>query len=747
MGDFVRIDQVVENGLCTRCGTCAGCCPEGVIGCDGKGYPVVNEGCAECGRCIEVCPGIEVNYPYYAGDLFSKSATAAELEGNYLDVIVSHSTDENLRKGSSGGGIVTQLLLFLLRTKKIDGAIVVTADLKEPWKSRVILATPEDEIAQSAGSRYVIIPVNSVLKEVLAREGRFALVGLPCQIQGLRKAQRYIPELREKIFIVIGLYCHTNIELEASTFLLRKNKISLDSVKKFDYRGGEWPGGIVATLRDGTVKPLHKYDIKDGAINYLKRLFYIDRCYLCIDAASELADISVADAWIRDETGDWIFKGSTGWSIIITRTEKGAEAVKEAVRQGAISEKRMPLGLVFSAHSAMIDEKKTRAAVRIDKLKRKNKPFPEYHINLPRITIPKRMKEAMYALTLLFGKNPFLQRIGTAVAFSWFSSVLTGLKIKFKERWHMRSNHNTKDRSVPYIVLIATIIFLIFTLVSVSAYRREKREYFDYTKNFMVEKIVIPGDGKFDLMAYLYVPKSKAPYPGIVFVHGNLRKGKDIPLYAEWCRRLANRGYAILCFDIRGYGESKSVAKFKVPDDCDFVGDAEQAVGYFLKDKRIEDDTIIMGHSSGANIALAAGSKFDRVKYLVLASPGSLNPRKESLKSKKHFAHRFSINLKYELSVAEYERLITPLTMWDYLTLGSDKKMLIINAANESRHQIQFAEEFLNRLKIPNQHIIIKDSNHCYGFRLVDAEIMEDKKPFGELINEIDGWLKMVRDE
>ena len=94
--------------------------------------------------------------------------------------------------GVQDGGVVSALLIALLEAGEIDGALVAKPSEREPWKGVAHLAqTPEDVIA-CAGSFYnqTLALGHLDLKQYhLPPKPRIALVGTPCEIQGLRAMQ------------------------------------------------------------------------------------------------------------------------------------------------------------------------------------------------------------------------------------------------------------------------------------------------------------------------------------------------------------------------------------------------------------------------------------------------------------------------------------------------------------------------------------------------------------------------------
>ena len=56
---------------------------------------------------------------------------------------------------------------------------------KKPYHGEVFIARTYEELLESQQSKYIVIPVNAILKEVKDLPGKYAMAVLPCQIHGL----------------------------------------------------------------------------------------------------------------------------------------------------------------------------------------------------------------------------------------------------------------------------------------------------------------------------------------------------------------------------------------------------------------------------------------------------------------------------------------------------------------------------------------------------------------------------------
>lgn len=332
----INVDRIKNEGLCTGCGTCVSMCPYNAIemnrSIDGVYLPNVDyEKCnRQCkGFCVKVCPSYSLDLNKLNKFVFGKIPEDVSL-GSYNSCYIGHSSSKELRWNSSSGGIVTSLLIFALEEGIIDGALVTRMKEYNPLEPEVILARTKNQIISASKSKYCPVPVNVALKKILKENGRFAIVGLPCHIQGVRKAEMLNKELKEKIVLHIGLFCTHNVSFLATELLLEKMGIRKENVAAISYRGKGWPGETSVRLKSGreiSVKPYTKYwDCVLG--NFL---FTPIRCTLCADMLTELSDISCGDAWLPELKGDKI-----GTSIIIARTKTGEELLHSAKSKGKI---------------------------------------------------------------------------------------------------------------------------------------------------------------------------------------------------------------------------------------------------------------------------------------------------------------------------------------------------------------------------------------------------------------------------
>jgi coenzyme F420 hydrogenase subunit beta len=433
MRENKTISQVVKDSLCIGCGTCIALCPEEAIKLtidEKKGIYIPEldgKKCNHCGICYKVCPGHEVDFKELNLKIFEKESENV-LIGNYLNCYVGHSTEYDIRYTSASGGLVTQLLIFALEEGIIDGALVTRMKKDNPLEPEPFVARNREEIIEASKSKYCPVPANIALKEILnSKEGeKFAVVGLPCHIHGIRKAEMINKKLKEKIILHLGILCSINRNFLSQDYLFKKFNVDKEDVVKFDYRGEGWIGGMTITLKNGdkihSPHPIYYTQI-------LRSYFIPVRCTLCSDQSCELADASFGDIWIPEFMDDRI-----GTSVIIVRN-----MISENILQNMISNMKIELNnlnknkLILS-QIYPLHLKKTHLNARITLFKLFGKATPIYNQELLKPTIFSYLHAVLfYSYIFLSSKRylwNFLDMFATPLRFKNYLNDKIKIKIK-----------------------------------------------------------------------------------------------------------------------------------------------------------------------------------------------------------------------------------------------------------------------------------------------------------------------------
>lgn len=392
-----NMKEVHSKGLCHGCGTCVGMCPVSAVEISldrrrGIYVPVVNdELCNECGLCLEACPGQAVDFRQLNLSIFGREPEDPWL-GNYIGLYTGYAADYNVRYYASSGGLITALLIYAMEEGIINGALVTRMDPDRPLEPRVIIARNREEVISAGGSKYCMVPANTGLKEIIQGEGKFAVVGLPCHIHGIRKLELVDKRLKDKIVLRLGLMCSNNATLLGTEYFLGKHGVKVSEVKEFAYRRGGWLPKkelYIKSMR-GDEKVIRSPGNGFGALwhAYLDiatyhRHFVHTRCIMCCDHTSELSDISFGDARLPE----MVKSEEAGQSLVVTRTQIGEQMFQKALSSGRIELYEKLDTRRF--HQAQHISYKLGFGARLALLKRLGKAVPEY--NTPKLRERKKV--------------------------------------------------------------------------------------------------------------------------------------------------------------------------------------------------------------------------------------------------------------------------------------------------------------------------------------------------------------------
>jgi len=375
------LTNIAQSGLCTGCGTCVSLCPKEAIQIkinQEKGIyepEIIDKKCTNCKLCLKVCPGHEIDFKDLNQEIFGTDAEDI-LVGNYLNSYTGYSTDHEIRYNSSSGGLATQLLIFALEEGLIDGALVTRMKRDNPLEPEPFIARTKEEIIEASRSKYCPNPANIALQEILQSDGneRIAVVGLPCHIHGIRKAEKINKKLGKKIVLHLGIFCSINRNFLSQEYLLKKLNIDRNDILKIDYRGKGWMGDMTITLKNGCEKSCSYQTYWRDILN----LYFIPtRCTLCSDQFCELSDISFGDIWLPEYRSDKI-----GTSVIISRTETGNRILNQmkAANKINLSEIKREKLIQSQANALKLKKKYLKAHISLRKALRKK--FPDYNQKL-----------------------------------------------------------------------------------------------------------------------------------------------------------------------------------------------------------------------------------------------------------------------------------------------------------------------------------------------------------------------------
>ncbi|NQT87329.1 Coenzyme F420 hydrogenase/dehydrogenase, beta subunit C-terminal domain [bacterium] len=451
---FPNIDSVGRRHLCTECGACWGICPKSNIRIDRAKdrdyvFRVIDPAkCGACDLCARVCSGIEVDFDALRETVFPGQAPDPWF-GVVRESYLSRSTDPDAVRRGASGGTATTLLEFGLETGRIDGALVVGMGARPPLEPKVFVARTVEELHSATQSKYCPAPNAMSLREVMATDGRYAMVALPCQTHALRKAQTIFPKLRERVVFVVGLYCGPGPSFHMMDHLVNRRGVAIDDVVDWHFRDkrvtdGSWPGGILAETATGDVRiPLARY-------LYAQTLFTRRRCHVCPDYGAEFADVSMGDAHLHEFWSDppdyespsgRVLHGPDGWNAVVVRTETGVEWFQAARDAGKLDAEPLPLAKLKEgmAHACFRKKNEFWTRLRIHKLLRRTPPVFRGLVK-PKLTMKQRI---VPTLRMIIGELIHLRPI------RWILAHLPERVLLMKLGWRQKLICKARDEQTP----------------------------------------------------------------------------------------------------------------------------------------------------------------------------------------------------------------------------------------------------------------------------------------------------------
>jgi hypothetical protein len=173
-------------------------------------------------------------------------------------------------------------------------------------------------------------------------------------------------------------------------------------------------------------------------LNVLFRLYGSKRCYLCVDALAEYADLSFGDFWAHDYKGD--LSKMERCTHISQRTQTGASILQEAEGDGAIVLYRLPEERAPKRNLNMARGKKEKAWVWLMDRAGKNEAIPFYHFDIPELSLGARRSVLMYHLYHLL-RETRVRKLVLKLFFSPVGKVVDYLNLR-RKRWFCNYHEN-----------------------------------------------------------------------------------------------------------------------------------------------------------------------------------------------------------------------------------------------------------------------------------------------------------------
>jgi len=379
------ISEIVKNNLCVGCGVCTSENKtnekfyEMRFNDNGFLVPyIINLDKEEPKEAINVCPfgdTIQNNEDTLSKEFF-ESKKADKRIGNYVNTFIGYSN--KYRETSSSGGIATYVFGYLLNKKIVDYIYIV----KENESGYVYQVFDNvNEIKKTSKTRYYPVTLEKLFDDIDNVNGKIAITGVACFIKAIRLKQLHNPELRNKIPFLVGIICGGLKSKYYTDFLainagIQNEYLNQDyRIKDYDQYASAYSFGAL-DAKNNEFKTMKMKKVGDM---WGSGLFKSNACDFCSDVTTELADISLGDAWLKPYVED-----GRGNNVIITRNKLANDIIVEGLKSGELKLEEVHKNKIIQSQKSSFIHRQIGLKYRIKKNKLQS-----------RITVRERLLESI----------------------------------------------------------------------------------------------------------------------------------------------------------------------------------------------------------------------------------------------------------------------------------------------------------------------------------------------------------------
>lgn len=339
MPQIDSIETIVSHGLCIGCGIC-----ESLAGTDtlemgvssyGQMRPQVKQTLdADLMADIrQICPGVSVTGP--SQTQIRDKGVMDTVWGPIRTLHRGWMTNEKRRYYAAAGGALTGLGIHLLESGKVDAVLHVRASTVDPMLTDAQVSTTPEEVVSGAQSRYGPAAPLVHVHRLLDEGRRFAVIGKPCDMAAIRNLAQIDDRVDTLIPYCLTIFCGGLPTLHTARKIAKYYGVESDEVEVFRFRGNGWPGPTHVKAKDGRVfERTYEGTWYDHSTPWKYDIQF--RCKICPDAIGELGDVACPDGWVMRD-GKPIHEEAPGVNILVARTARGEELVREAAEAGVMA--------------------------------------------------------------------------------------------------------------------------------------------------------------------------------------------------------------------------------------------------------------------------------------------------------------------------------------------------------------------------------------------------------------------------
>lgn len=374
----MSIDLIVENKLCTGCGVCISedRSLQAKMDWNNEGFliPILGANSTQDDM-IKVCPfAIQQKNEDELGGLFLKKSDTKYYEkiGYYYELYAGYSKE--FRATSSSGGIATYIFKSLLEQKIVDRLFIVK-EIDGQYAYQFFSSV--EEITQISKTRYTPVTLEKLFQEIKDIDGKVAVSGVACFVKAIRLKQMYDPVIKQKIAFVVGIICGGLKSRYYTDYLAQEAGCKTEynhaqyRVKNMESYALDYKFSCIGK-KD---KKIHMVDMQSLGDMWGTGLFKSNACDFCDDVLTELADISLGDAWIEPYD-----KSGLGNSVVITRTDIALHLIQNGLERRQLHLDIIKEERIIQSQSGSFNHRHKGLSYRMAKMDNYGKTTPKKRI-------------------------------------------------------------------------------------------------------------------------------------------------------------------------------------------------------------------------------------------------------------------------------------------------------------------------------------------------------------------------------
>jgi coenzyme F420-reducing hydrogenase beta subunit len=392
-----EIKSVIAGGYCVGCGICSAV-SKGSVEVSLNSLGMYNAKLEDSfdNQPKEVLQTIDYVCPFtnkgpneteISEELFPEASIVDSHAGRYSYAYAGWVEEDNFRKNGSSGGMVSWFLCELLKNNEVDYVVHVKPHGTNGEKPLFDFDISQniEEVKTGSKSRYYPVSYSETLNLIKEKPGRYAIVGLPCFIKGIRLLANVDDVFKERITTTIGLVCghlKSAFYLDMMAWQLGippENTESFDFRKKIECDDAHNYGIQAKGKNDPETK--QAFARKLYGTNWGYGLFKYHACDFCDDVIAETADIVFGDAWIDQYDKDW-----RGTNIVIVRNEKLNTILSNAAKSNKIILNKLSHQDLIKSQAGSFRHRRDGLSVRLAQKKKNKEWAPNKRVEIPELS-------------------------------------------------------------------------------------------------------------------------------------------------------------------------------------------------------------------------------------------------------------------------------------------------------------------------------------------------------------------------